>query len=516
VLDFEAVTTNRLFCFVGNPYTGFKIYNAAAGSSYTLCSTGESDEITMAEGEYTFMLHGSDTNSDKSKYFTLKPSAQTYYLNFDYNNERITGWKDADNGSTCWVVAPGQYYIDFIDALYLDAPVGAVGTNSYFPAQSNPTSALSTIKSLRSDITSYMYSNVLGSVNGMLTPIKAYSTITLSDGYYRVISAVPGFNNAAAWYYNPSVSTDHITWAKAATTAEHQVNSIFKFTANADKWNIYSPNAQSSLIADGTAFQAQTAAIGAEAGDITIENVSSSIQYTLKINFQTVHCNGHSDGNGTSGTLINYNANGAGQASTWYLQKVSSIDISLNDGGDGYYYATMCLPFDVTISGADAYTLSVSGNYAVPAAVPSNQVPAGTPVLLKGNSTNAVATINTGAAFNGGEPLTCKLTGTFVDLDVSSINSSAFFLGLAGEPEKIGFYHWEGTTLKANRAYLTASDAVGVKGFVLDFDDDATAIDEVNGQWSTVNGQPIYNLAGQRLNKIQKGINIVNGKKVLR
>ena len=26
----------------------------------------------------------------------------------------------------------------------------------------------------------------------------------------------------------------------------------------------------------------------------------------------------------------------------------------------------------------------------------------------------------------------------------------------------------------------------------------------------------IYNLAGQRLNKIQKGINIVNGKKILK
>ena len=30
-----------------------------------------------------------------------------------------------------------------------------------------------------------------------------------------------------------------------------------------------------------------------------------------------------------------------------------------------------------------------------------------------------------------------------------------------------------------------------------------------------VNGQSIYNLAGQRVSKMQKGINIVNGKKVL-
>ena len=37
-----------------------------------------------------------------------------------------------------------------------------------------------------------------------------------------------------------------------------------------------------------------------------------------------------------------------------------------------------------------------------------------------------------------------------------------------------------------------------------------------NGQQTTVNGQAIYNLSGQRLSKPQKGINIINGKKVLR
>lgn len=46
-----------------------------------------------------------------------------------------------------------------------------------------------------------------------------------------------------------------------------------------------------------------------------------------------------------------------------------------------------------------------------------------------------------------------------------------------------------------------------------------TGITEVdsqsNGEWSVANGQPIYNLAGQRLQKLQKGINIVGGKKVL-
>ena len=45
--------------------------------------------------------------------------------------------------------------------------------------------------------------------------------------------------------------------------------------------------------------------------------------------------------------------------------------------------------------------------------------------------------------------------------------------------------------------------------------DNPDGIKEVKDQWSMSNDQPIYNLAGQRLSKMQKGINIVGQKKVL-
>lgn len=68
--------------------------------------------------------------------------------------------------------------------------------------------------------------------------------------------------------------------------------------------------------------------------------------------------------------------------------------------------------------------------------------------------------------------------------------------------------------LKAFRGDFTVSGA-GVKSFDLMLDgDDETAIDDVDGNVNG-NGQAIYNMAGQKLSKLQKGINIVNGKKVL-
>ena len=59
------------------------------------------------------------------------------------------------------------------------------------------------------------------------------------------------------------------------------------------------------------------------------------------------------------------------------------------------------------------------------------------------------------------------------------------------------------------RGYFDIPAGTEVKGFV--FEDGATAITEITE--NTENSEPIYNLAGQRLNKAQKGINIVNGRK---
>jgi hypothetical protein len=55
----------------------------------------------------------------------------------------------------------------------------------------------------------------------------------------------------------------------------------------------------------------------------------------------------------------------------------------------------------------------------------------------------------------------------------------------------------------------------GIKAFVVNIeDDDPTGIEDLNVDVNF--DEPIYNVAGQRLNKMQKGINIVNGKKILK
>lgn len=72
-------------------------------------------------------------------------------------------------------------------------------------------------------------------------------------------------------------------------------------------------------------------------------------------------------------------------------------------------------------------------------------------------------------------------------------------------------------SLKPFRAFFKLSNAVEVKANILtlNLDDDTDAIRTLKDGQMTKDGMDIFNLAGQRLQKLQKGINIVNGKKIL-
>jgi hypothetical protein len=166
-------------------------------------------------------------------------------------------------------------------------------------------------------------------------------------------------------------------------------------------------------------------------------------------------------------------------------------------------YATM---YDTTtgyeLNGdVEAYVATINPQYPNLILAKVDNVPAGTPVILKGSYYNKVAADL--PAINAAN----DLKGTAADTEADGT-----MYVLAKVDDKVGFYKATGT-IPAGKAYYQSG--AGVKAFYFDGDAE-TAINEVNGQSSMVNGQSIYNLAGQRVSKMQKGINIVNGKKVLK
>ena len=128
-----------------------------------------------------------------------------------------------------------------------------------------------------------------------------------------------------------------------------------------------------------------------------------------------------------------------------------------------------------------------------------DNVPAGTPVILKGGYYNKTAAEL--PAIN----VANELKGT----DAATEADGTMYV-LAKVDGVVGFYIADGT-IAAGKAYYQSTS--GAKAFFFN-GDDATGISnvEVNDNF---NGA-IYNIAGQRLQKMQKGINIINGKKVLK
>ncbi len=165
-------------------------------------------------------------------------------------------------------------------------------------------------------------------------------------------------------------------------------------------------------------------------------------------------------------------------------------------------YATL---FDATqgyeLKGdAEAFVGNVNGQYVSLTTI-GKDVPAATPVVLKGTYYNKITAdvpaINIANQLKGSD---------------GTVEGNGSIYALANKDNGVGFYKVkDGIAIPAGKVYLQTSNAV--KEF-FPFADDETAIENVNGN---VNGNKgaIYNLAGQRLNKLQKGLNIVGGKKVM-
>ena len=99
-----------------------------------------------------------------------------------------------------------------------------------------------------------------------------------------------------------------------------------------------------------------------------------------------------------------------------------------------------------------------------------------------------------------------------------------FVLSKHAGDTSLGFYRFttnnpEGRLIESGKAYLELEgdfSTSSVKGFSIVFnDDEPTAITDVEDSRGKIDDAVIYDLSGRRLNKVQKGVNIINGKKVI-
>ena len=187
---------------------------------------------------------------------------------------------------------------------------------------------------------------------------------------------------------------------------------------------------------------------------------------------------------------------------------VTSTSVEVSTAG----FATLVSDYalDFSSSSIKAYTVKVASQ-GVATLTEVAQVPAKTPVLLyaAGGATEDIPVIASASALENND----LVAGTGAAVATTDGDYTNMILNVVDD--QVGFYYANDQTVAANRAYLHfSSEFAPTAGapMVIEFADEVTGIEAVEAETSA-NG--IYNLAGQRVAKAQKGLYIVNGKKVI-
>ena len=173
-------------------------------------------------------------------------------------------------------------------------------------------------------------------------------------------------------------------------------------------------------------------------------------------------------------------------------------------------WATLFLDFNAAIPAeVDAYAVTEIKNGYVTLTEVEGVLPANTGVLVNAAQGNYT--------FNYAAEATANVEGNLLEgtVEATEIDVEAYVLSFVDG--NVGLYKAEmagGVWLNnANKAYLPASVANGAASYSFRFEGGTTGISEVKGDSGNV--KTIYDLTGRQVNAVERGIYIVNGKKVL-
>lgn len=197
-----------------------------------------------------------------------------------------------------------------------------------------------------------------------------------------------------------------------------------------------------------------------------------------------------------------------------YLGVQKNVTVSAKAGKFG----TVILPFaydfaaDEDFSHIEFYSCgSVTGSHLELEEVTTPA--ANTPYIIKNNGESNISLAISGysdAALNDSYTAG-NLTGVYTEATIAASDelNSRYVLQTEGDVQ--AFYKVvEDFIATPYKCYLTVPTALGVKAFSLDIEDAIQSVEVIRSE-----NAEIFNLAGQKMNKLQKGVNIVNGKKVL-
>ena len=506
----KSINDGFLWCITGDNTDGYRLYNKRAGATKVMTFTsGTGAFISDYAGNETASLFKIAHSTWDDEGFTTgaptfvfsgasaRPNVQSY---------AVASWGNSDMGSE-FTFEPVEDAI--LESLYNNYLPYFMLTPGYVGGLSWDDANMS--GDLAEEYATVYASPTYDSYNTFVSHINAAKVKPVENAKYQIISAYPGYQQQQsvkkALYYDTSASK--FMWKTYDASDE---SFTFQLRKTGDNWNIYCPSADKYLkecVADNNTSETGTTFTFVDLGVAQCNiNDASTTNHSL-------HTGGHSSGAGVSGTITNW-PGGRDGASAWYIapiiETVSAISpAAVASGAD--VYQTFANPYDCQIANADVYYITTqTKSTAHIEQADNNYVPARTGVVLKAKK---AATINIRPISGASDDNLTNGTNSLVAGDGSTtVAAGNYMLAYSSTDDMAKFYAIGsgGYTVPANKAYLP-SDAVGARSLILSFDDDATGIQSLNDESSATDNE-IYNVTGQKVSKMQRGIYIVNGKKM--
>ena len=517
VMNYETeITDNMLWCFVGDVFNGFKIYNKAAGSTMTLrkAETGNKAAVMSATDDHNqFKLYPTTTNIANG--FCFKLDGDDYYVNTQkpdgFESKVLRGWNEADGGSTCRVFATNKFVADaarLYNNLYVKAselPAGAIGTNSYLEEGNN----LETLKSQYAAATAENYTTE--QVQALVETLKkvnaaaANETTVEAGKYYRLYNAKDKKYLCVRATNNAQMTTD-ASMGKAVSSVVTFANAEagrFRMKVEGKTFGKRKGNEVPITLEGEDSEEKGSYAVAHTGTTFTFYDYASNVS-----DRSYLHCNNAGD----AGNVVGWDAQGVISASYWHVIEATDVEIDMTTQGDKKY-ASAYLPFGVSnVAGATAYTGALNAEKNAIDMTATTAVPANTGFVLVGTADKATLTIGTADAISG----TNALTGSNFNTALTDA-TRANYLVFGVNAGNVGFYAPSSSvpSIPANKAYINAS-AVAGSAIALNFGNTVTGINAAtinNGE----NNAPIYDLSGRRVwAPVKGGLYIQNGKKLVK
>ena len=526
ITDLKTATynDNMLWCFIGNVFDGFKIYNKAAGENYTLRKTNTTtDTKDETKGNVACVMSTESTNNVFKPYpstesritgntFCLKLDNDVFYINTQkpdgYNNKVLQGWKDADGGSTCRVFAPNSFIVNATkdySKFYVkssELPEDVLGANSYLDEGENLTNFKAHFAAANNDNATLEQINTL--VNDWKEISKTPATTIEAGKSYRLYNA-----NTKNWLCIKSSDNTKVN----TSTANNTIGSVVTFTS--------AESGRFRMMIEGKTLSKFPGLYN----PITLENNDSGSKGSYQVNqvgttftFQdqankNQYSYLHDDKN--KDRIVGWEVSNDGTMSKtyWHVVPATTAEVDMNLVGSNSY-ATAYLPFGVSaVSGAEAYVGKLNNEKNALDMTKVDGVPAGKGFVLVGTGDKATLTIG------DANEVDTDLTGTNTAITLTDANRANYLVfGKKKDvtTNELGFFKTTAATIPANKAFLDAATLNGTSSAIaMNFGGNTTGVNTVVLGENGVSA-PVFDLSGRRVvAPVKGGVYIQNGKKVV-